>query len=80
MAHAERTMRCGNDLVEVGDTMETVAKKCGAPDRVTIEKLPSGRPLVVWVYDFGKNQFLHLANFDGGLLVGVFTRGYGKKP
>lgn len=78
-AHADRTMRCGNDLVEVGDTMESVAKKCGLPDDVQIRPLPSGRPIVVWVYDFGRNQFVHHAHFDAGLLLAVYTHGYGKK-
>jgi len=79
VAHADRTMRCGSELVEVGDSMETVAKKCGPPDDVEIHKLPSGRPLLVWVYDFGRNRFVQLAEFDVGLLVDVVTRGYGKK-
>jgi hypothetical protein len=81
-ARADRTMRCGNDFVEVGDTMDVVAKKCGPPDRIRQRTIAgaTARVLVMWVYDFGRNRFLHVADFDDGRLVNVWTRGYGSKP
>jgi len=106
-ARADRTMRCGNDFAEVGDTMELVAKKCGPPDRIRERKtkvtslvpVPAPCPpgsghkdcsvlapreveivIVMWVYDFGRNRFLHVADFDSGRLAGIWTRGYGSKP
>lgn len=55
-AFAEGSLRCGTHLVEQGMSREKVRERCGDPDGVQ----QSGR---VWIYDTGRNEFLHVVTF-----------------
>ncbi len=53
-------IRCGTDLVRIGDTEYEVLKKCGEP----VHK--SGNR---WTYDFGTGSFLRVVVFERGHVV-----------
>jgi len=78
-------LRCGTNLVEVGDSEAKVLHYCGKPTMKTkIKKkvmLDGNREsittIIQWTYNFGSSDFLYLLNFSGGKLVKISTNGYG---
>lgn len=75
------TMRCGNRLIEVGDSMTSVQALCGAPASVQQGVKASGTaevPVETWTYNRGPNQFLVNVRFVNGQVVEIKTlRQYG---
>lgn len=87
--HAE-SLRCGDRLVNVGDTKYEVLHRCGQPDYR--EHLP---PYGVekryspyekhhfyvdeeeWFYNFGSNRFVKILTFRNGYLRDIRQGGYG---
>lgn len=85
-------MRCGNDLILVGDRKLEVLKSCGEPDFVDTweekrrERIyyfghwyPDYRLVVVeeWTYNFGPSMFIRILTFENGRLVEIETGDYG---
>ncbi|BCR03899.1 hypothetical protein DESUT3_09680 [Desulfuromonas versatilis] len=85
-------MRCGNDLVLVGERKLEVLKSCGEPDFVDTweerrrERIyyfghwyPDYRLVVVeeWTYNFGPSLFMRTLTFENGRLVEIETGDYG---
>ncbi len=70
------TMRCGNRLIEVGDSMAAVQALCGAPATVQQGVKASGTaevPVETWTYNRGPNQLLVNIRFVNGQVVEIKT-------
>ncbi len=75
-------MRCGNRLVELGETTGEIAGKCGAPAvqsaRTEPRKDASGVVVYIsvdeWTYRGGEGDFPRLLTFENGKLVSVVAR------
>lgn len=79
---ATTSLRCGNDLVRVGDSKPAVLAACGEPDfreqsSTTTRGIDDGvvnlttRVLERWFYDCGANAFMKALVFEGGILRSV---------
>lgn len=75
VAAASSKMRCGSELVSVGDSTAQVLLQCGEPmtrERVALESSGSTEKLVeLWTYAFGPGQFLKLLTFEAGKLAAI---------
>jgi hypothetical protein len=70
------TMRCGNGLVQAGDSMVAVKALCGAPATVqqgVKESATTEVPVETWTYNRGPNQFLVNIRFVNGQVVEIKT-------
>jgi hypothetical protein len=82
-------LRCGNRIVDVGDSKFDVLVRCGEPAAIEprseelTERAGEGRTrsLIIqteeWIYNFGPTQFLSVLTFREERLVHIETRGYG---
>ena len=78
-------LRCGNDIVQVGDSQVRVQALCGKPamqDKVKKEvkfgnNAASITTVTQWTYNFGSNDFLYILSFTDGKLTDISTNGYG---
>jgi hypothetical protein len=84
-AWAEDGLRCGNQLVSLGDSMATVIDRCGQPtearrvDRVIRTRYGRARVVLdTWLYDFGPQTFTRTLTFGDGVLRDVEVGGYGR--
>jgi hypothetical protein len=69
-------MRCGNRLIQVGDSVTTVKALCGSPSAVqqgVAERGTGEVPMETWTYDRGPNQFLVNIRIVNGLVVAIKT-------
>jgi len=69
-------MRCGNKLVEVGDSLAAVQALCGAPATVQQGVKTKGTaqvPVETWTYNRGPNQLLVTIRFVNGQVVAITT-------
>jgi hypothetical protein len=77
-------LRCGSDLVQIGDFKADVLMKCGEPflkdtvyvdndERITGAVDKHGHCLAVdqWTYNPGSGQFLTVLDFRGGKLLRI---------
>lgn len=86
-------LRCGSQLVTLGDYKLQVLSKCGEPMFVdsriefrVVRLYGSGLeferyvPVTIeeWTYNFGPNRFVRLLRFENGRLVSVESLGYGE--
>ena len=81
--------RCGNNLVDVGDTKFDVLKKCGEPDYKqnwgeevigtqsdnNVRKVFNN--IEEWTYNQGSYNFVRVLKFRNSELIDIETRGYG---
>ncbi len=88
-ARAAAAMRCGNRLVQRGDSRYQVRQLCGEPQdvvrsqalrQVTLQVVPGvfdtvaqAVPVEQWTYDFGPNRFQRHLTFENGTLVRIAT-------
>ena len=71
--------RCGQWVVQIGDTTGTVRTRCGEPvsqDRRRDRR--GGTTIETWVYNFGAKMFMQEAIFENGRLVKTEQLGYGQ--
>jgi len=88
-AGASSNVRCGNDLVSLGDTKAEVIIKCGIPSwkntwrNEIIDNVNAADELRMsvdrerWIYNFGPNSFLRFLLFENNRLIDISTGGYG---
>ena len=88
-AHTALALRCGNRIVDVGDSKFDVLVRCGEPTAIEqrseelTEREGAGRlrsgivATEEWIYNFGPTQFLNILTFRDERLVSIETRGYG---
>lgn len=76
-------LRCGNDLVDEGDTKVDVYRACGEPDYRDVTGFREiGRSTVkieIWFYDFGPQKFTQTLTFYGNRLARIEAGDYGTK-
>ncbi len=69
------TLRCGTELVSVGDVAAEVLLKCGEPltrETVAVESEGDTDTVVErWTYHMGDGQFLKILTFEAGVLTSV---------
>jgi hypothetical protein len=82
---AADSLRCGNDVVQTGDSELTLIKVCGQPTLKKTETVPyrvGGKVLYKdierWHYNRGRNDFIYIMTIEGGKIVSIETgeRGY----
>jgi hypothetical protein len=88
-AHAGGGLRCGNRLVNVGDRVDEVFRRCGEPtfrtfsiESVSLETAPGlfvTRQVQVetWTLNRGPREFIRYLTFRDGRLVRVDEGDYG---
>jgi len=87
------TLRCGNKLVEIGDTADAVRKICGEPDSIERDAKTfrnGGRlggicfhgtvPIERWTYDRGATRFTAILTLADGKLVRIAFAGVDRQP
>jgi hypothetical protein len=77
-------LRCGNNLVDVGDRKIDVLAKCGEPaitDEWYEEEGFRGSSVMIrveeWTYNFGPTRFIYFLRFKNGQLVEIRTGDHG---
>ena len=72
---AASTLRCGTELMSVGDSTAEVLLKCGDPftrEQIGIRYTGTLDMIVeLWTYHIGRGQFLKLLTFEAGRLVAI---------
>lgn len=53
------TMDCGGDIVEAGDSEDSVRQKCGEPQQVLS---PDPQEPIKWVYDLDATYYVSIVN------------------
>jgi hypothetical protein len=87
------TLRCGNHLIEVGDTADKVREICGEPDSIDhdAKTFPNGGslggncfhgtvPIETWTYDRGSTHFTAILTIADGKLVRISFAGVDQQP
>lgn len=87
------TLRCGNKLIEIGDTADAVRKICGEPDSIERDAKTfrsGGRlgdtcfhgtvPIERWTYDRGSTRFTAILVLADGKLVRISFAGVDRQP
>lgn len=67
------TMRCGNKLIEVGDSTVTVKALCGPPASVEQSFTRDNVPMEIWTYNRGPDKFLIRMRVINGAVVAIET-------
>ena len=75
MAQADKSFRCGNDLLSIGDLSFRVLNTCGEPvfkeeTGYTIKNNKRELKIEVWVYGPRAGRYYYLT-FEGGKLVEI---------
>ena len=88
-AHAGGGLRCGNRLVDVGDRIDEVFRRCGEPtfrtfsiESVSVETAPGlfvtrQVQVEVWTVNRGPRTFIRYLTFRDGRLVRLDEGDYG---
>ena len=74
-----RSIRCGNELVRVGDPTIKLLQRCGEPDLK--ELLNTDGPIVErWTYNCGSLRFMRIITLRGGVIRKIELADYGTGP
>lgn len=68
------SLDCSGGTVFVGDSEDSVRKKCGDPQQVTQRDKYSP---VIWFYNFGPSEFVYYVSFTNGMVERIQTGDYG---
>jgi len=74
-----RSIRCGNELVRVGDPTIELLQRCGEPD---LKELLNTDGLIVekWTYNCGSLRFMRIITLKGGVVHRIELADYGSGP
>jgi hypothetical protein len=74
-----RSIRCGNQLVRVGDPTIELLQRCGEPD---LRELLNTDGLIVqkWTYNCGSLRFMRIITLKGGVVHRIERADYGSGP
>jgi hypothetical protein len=74
-----RSIRCGNQLVRVGDPTIQLLQRCGEPD---LKELLNTDGLIVekWTYNCGSLRFMRIITMKGGVVYRIELADYGSGP
>jgi hypothetical protein len=79
-------LRCGNQVIVIGDTQNKVQRYCGKPTaknklrKPGLQKSKSKHKKIrqeIWIYNFGAQDFLYALTFTAGKVSDIETNGYG---
>jgi hypothetical protein len=79
-------LRCGNEVVQIGDSATKVLHMCGKPtakEKIKIKKEKrfnnnaDGSKITQWTYNFGSSDFLYIISFQKGVVSSITANGYG---
>ncbi len=68
------SMQCDGGIVAPGDPEDSVAEKCGQPQKVL---RPDPQEPVVWVYNFGSTRLTYHVSIVNGQVERIQTGSYG---
>ena len=74
-----RTIRCGTEIVSVGDPTIELLQKCGEPDLKELVKT-NGFIIEKWTYNCGSARFMKILTLKGGKVHRVEVADYGTGP
>ena len=74
-----RTIRCGTEIVSVGDPTIELLQKCGQPDMKELIKT-NGFIIEKWTYNCGSKRFMKILTLKGGKVHKVEAADYGTGP
>jgi len=74
-----RSLRCGTEIVRVGDPTIEVLQKCGEPDLKELIKT-DGLIVEKWTYNCGSARFMRIITFKGGNVQRIEIADYGSGP
>jgi hypothetical protein len=74
-----QSIRCGNELVRVGDPTIELLQRCGEPD---LKELLNTDGLIVerWTYNCGSLRFMRIITLKGGVVQRIELADYGSGP
>jgi hypothetical protein len=74
-----RSIRCGTQLVRVGDPTIQLLQRCGEPD---LKELLNTDGLIVekWTYNCGSLRFMRIITLKGGVVYRIELADYGSGP
>jgi len=74
-----RSIRCGNELVRVGDPTIELLQTCGEPD---LRELLNTDGLIAekWTYNCGSLRFMRIITLKGGVVQRIELADYGSGP
>ena len=74
-----RSIRCGNELVRVGDPTIQLLQRCGEPD---LKELLNTDGLITerWTYNCGSLRFMRIITLRGGVIQRIEAADYGSGP
>ena len=74
-----QSIRCGNQLVRVGDPTIELLQRCGEPD---LKELLNTDGLIVerWTYNCGSLRFMRIITLKGGVVQRIELADYGSGP
>ena len=82
-------LRCGNNIVDVGDTKIEVLAKCGEPtlkeevgeditrEHDSRESRKAKRYVEKWTYNFGSTRFIYVLTIRDGKVIDISTEDKG---
>lgn len=74
-----RSIRCGTEIVNVGDPTIELLQKCGEPDLKELIKT-NGFIIEKWTYNCGSARFMKIITLKGGNVQKIETADYGTGP
>lgn len=74
-----RTIRCGTEIVSVGDPTIELIQKCGEPDLKELIKT-NGFIVEKWTYNCGSTRFMKIITLKGGTVQRIEVADYGTGP
>ena len=74
-----RTIRCGTEIVSVGDPTIELLQKCGEPDLKELIKT-NGFIIEKWTYNCGSVRFMKILTLKGGIVQRIEVADYGTGP
>jgi hypothetical protein len=74
-----RSIRCGHQLVRVGDPTIQLLQRCGEPDLKELLKT-DGLIVEKWTYNCGSLRFMRIITLKGGVVYRIELADYGSGP
>jgi hypothetical protein len=78
---ADVLMKCGEPAMRDSREVKVKVKntdRSGEDGDETSESVTVTRVIDMWIYNFGPNRFMQIAEFENGVLVEVRSGGYGR--
>ena len=74
-----QNIRCGSEIVRVGDPTLELLQKCGEPDLRELIKT-NGFIIEKWTYNCGAARFMRILTLKGGIVQKIEVADYGSGP